>query len=115
MAPYALKRRKLGHNGSPVLLSTSMEEPNGFSKISGNGQSTAKTSQLDISAGSMYKSNLFKLQMDELLAELRPSYKRRMVKAEKALHKLKRLIEAIPTRDPLPVSPHLAVDISYSD
>lgn len=56
-------------------------------------------------AGTTHDSTMFKLQMDELLAEMRPDYERRLKKVEKALHKLKGILEHIPERDPLPVSP----------
>ena len=55
-------------------------------------------------AGNTHDSNMFKLQLDELLAEMRPDYERRLKKVEKALHKLKGILEHIPERDPLPVS-----------
>ena len=50
---------------------------------------------------------MFKLQMDELLAEIQPDYERRLKKVEKALYKLKRILERIPDREPMPVSPNL--------
>ena len=49
-----------------------------------------------------YSSNMFQLQVDELLVKVRPA-KGRMVKAENALHKLKDIIEHIPNREPKPV------------
>lgn len=49
-----------------------------------------------------YNSNVFQLQVDELLVKVRPA-KGRMVKAENALHKLKDIIEHIPSREPKPV------------
>ena len=54
-----------------------------------------------LSAGA-YSSNMFQLQVDELLAKVRPA-KGRMVKAENALHKLKDIIEHLPNREPKPV------------
>ena len=54
-----------------------------------------------LSAGA-YSSNMFQLQVDELLVKVRPA-KGRMVKAENALHKLKEIIEHIPNREPKPV------------
>ena len=46
-----------------------------------------------------YSSNMFQLQVEELLVKVRPA-KERMVKAENALHKLKDVIERIPNRGP---------------
>ena len=56
-------------------------------------------------AGEMYKSSMFKLQLDELLAEVQPNYEKRMVPVENALRKLKAVIERIPDREPLDVCP----------
>ena len=53
-------------------------------------------------SASAYSSNMFQLQVDELLVKVRPA-KGRMVKAENALHKLKDIIEHIPNREPKPV------------
>jgi U3 small nucleolar RNA-associated protein 22 len=55
-------------------------------------------------AGSLYKSGLFKLQIDELIAEVRPNYEKRLNGVDDALRRLKSLIEAIDERDGLPVS-----------
>ena len=49
-----------------------------------------------------YGSNMFQLQVDELLSNVRPR-KGRMVQAENALRKLKKIIEHIPNREPKPV------------
>jgi len=50
-----------------------------------------------------HHSSLFKFKLDELLAQVRPDYQKRMVKAENALRKLKEIIENIPSREPLSV------------
>ncbi|KAK7543513.1 Nrap protein [Phyllosticta citricarpa] len=50
--------------------------------------------------GEVYKSNMFKLQVDELLAQVRPKHGKKEVAAEKALRHLKSIIEKIPSRDP---------------
>ena len=49
-----------------------------------------------------YSSDMFQLQVDELLVKVRPA-RGRMVNAENALHKLKDIIEQIPNREPKPV------------
>ena len=49
-----------------------------------------------------YSSNMFQLQVEELLLNVRPK-KGRMVQAENALRKLKNIIEHIPNREPKPV------------
>lgn len=55
-------------------------------------------------AGNIYNPNMFQLQVDELLAEMRPDYKGKLKKVEKALQKLKATLERIPEQEPLPVS-----------
>ena len=60
---------------------------------------TAKLTQMH-----EYKSNVFCMETDELLAEIKVDYKKRMGPVEKALHKLKSIIDNIPTKDPAIVS-----------
>jgi U3 small nucleolar RNA-associated protein 22 len=50
-----------------------------------------------------FKSNLFKLQVDELLQQVRLKYGKKEASAENAMRTLKTLIEQIPSRDALPV------------
>ena len=50
-----------------------------------------------------FKSNMFKLQVDELLEQVKPKYGKREAPAENALRTLKTIIESIPSRDALPV------------
>lgn len=50
-----------------------------------------------------FKSNVFKLQVDELLEQVKPKYGKKEAPAENAMRTLKNLIEQIPSRDPLPV------------
>ncbi|KAL1303251.1 hypothetical protein AAFC00_006665 [Neodothiora populina] len=49
--------------------------------------------------GGTFKSNMFKLQVDEMLAQIRPRHGKRETSAEEALHKLKKAIELIPARE----------------
>lgn len=53
--------------------------------------------------GGTFKSNMFKLQVDELLSHVRVKHGKKESAAEAALHKLKNAIDAIPTRPALPV------------
>lgn len=62
-----------------------------------------------ISTGA-YSSNMFQLQVDELLLKVRPAGGR-MVQAENALRKLKHVIEHIPNREPKSVR-HSYISIS---
>jgi U3 small nucleolar RNA-associated protein 22 len=50
-----------------------------------------------------FKSNMFKLQVDELLDQVRLKYGKKEAPAENAMRTLKTIIEQIPDRDPLPV------------
>lgn len=50
-----------------------------------------------------FKSNVFKLQVDELLDQIRLRHSKREAAAEDALHKVKSTIDHIPSRPPLPV------------
>jgi hypothetical protein len=50
-----------------------------------------------------FKSNMFKLQVDELLEQVKPKYGKKEAPAENAMRTLKELIEAIPNRDALSV------------
>jgi U3 small nucleolar RNA-associated protein 22 len=50
-----------------------------------------------------FKSNMFKLQVDELLEQVKPKYGKKEAPAENAMRTLKTIIESIPSRDALPV------------
>jgi len=51
-----------------------------------------------------YRSSMFKLQVDELLGQVRLKYGSKEAPVEKALRSLKQIIEEIPAQEPLPVS-----------
>jgi hypothetical protein len=55
-------------------------------------------------AGGLYKSSMFKLQVDEMLAEVQPNYEKRAAVIDDALRKLKGLVEDIEDREALSVS-----------
>ena len=57
-----------------------------------------------IYAGGLYKSSMFKLQVDEMLAEVQPNYEKRASVIDDALRRLKGLIEGIEDREALSVS-----------
>ncbi|CAO2656122.1 Nn.00g049250.m01.CDS01 [Neocucurbitaria sp. VM-36] len=50
-----------------------------------------------------FKSNMFKLQVDELLEQVKLKYGKKEAPAENAMRTLKAIIEQIPSRDALPV------------
>lgn len=72
-----------------------------------DGRSRSAKAAPDLNGGAYsantFKSNMFKLQVDELLLQIRPRRDRRAEVAEQALHTLKKAIEAIPARSPLSV------------
>ena len=112
MSP-AQKKRKLSppaagdvHLGIPQSVSSGeFHEEEGDYSINTRIRKPMRNDEEDrsrvLSAGA-YSSNMFQLQVDELLVKVRPA-KGRMVKAENALHKLKDIIEHIPIREPKPV------------
>ena len=56
-----------------------------------------------IAPGEAYSSDIFQLQVQELLEDIRPKYDRTLARVESVLRKLKHTIESIPPRDALPV------------
>jgi U3 small nucleolar RNA-associated protein 22 len=120
MAPLPLKRRKLSHDidesssaeDSPVdsdrnvQNSSSDSEDDGRvvqSKKSQVRQKRAHDGESAVYAGGDYKSSLFKLQVDELLAEVKPNYEKRLRGIDEALRSLKGWIEGIEERDAVSV------------
>lgn len=53
--------------------------------------------------GEVFKSNLFKLQVEELLNQVRPGHTKKNDSVESAVRTLKTIIENIPARKPTPV------------
>ncbi|RDW73842.1 putative pre-rrna processing protein utp22 protein [Coleophoma crateriformis] len=99
MAVNPSKRRKLDHE----IQEDSSNEAE--SKQVSKTKSARLTNHEDgaLYSGGSYKSNLFKLQVDEMLAEVKPNYEKRLGFISDELHKLKGLIESIGDRDPLSV------------
>ncbi|KAF5096286.1 hypothetical protein D0Z03_001654 [Geotrichum reessii] len=96
------------------------EEKTGSSKL--NKQSlSAQDVQVARETAEYFKSNIFKLQIDELLSTVKPSDKH-VKKIEKVLHKLHALISSVPATQPLllneaedliaSVSPKIAIPFS---
>jgi U3 small nucleolar RNA-associated protein 22 len=54
-----------------------------------------------------FKSNMFKLQVDELLEQVKPRHGKKAAAADNAMRTLKTIIEQIPARDPLSVRSHV--------
>lgn len=70
-----------------------------LSTKNGSIQSKQSLSAQDRQAMSASDSSAFQLQIQELLAKVRPSHGSHMEKVEVALRKLKRVIELIPNRE----------------
>ncbi|PWY65042.1 Nrap protein [Aspergillus heteromorphus CBS 117.55] len=68
------------------------------SHIAGRGKNDS-SAELARASG-FYKSSFFKLQMDELLSELRPNYDKQILRLQETLHQLKTVIECLPDRPP---------------
>lgn len=121
MAPHAIKRRKVFHparsenkdgggasdhgSANSTDESSTIVEEIRTPGIRHNAHGSAKTHLDEVGqfASRAYNSNMFELQMDGLLAKVRPKSKNRMSKVENALRKLKGIIESIPGREALPV------------
>ncbi|KAH9210098.1 pre-rRNA processing protein-like protein Utp22, partial [Leptodontidium sp. 2 PMI_412] len=114
MAPLSTKRRKLdnGRSVSPSEdESSDIEQTPAPDSEPKQAQTTAqprakRTADDDdpaIYAGGLYKSSLFKLQVDELLTEVQPNYEKRLKGVDDLLRKLKGLIEGIAERSPVSI------------
>ncbi|KAI9807771.1 MAG: hypothetical protein M1825_005076 [Sarcosagium campestre] len=118
MAPHAVKRRRLGDQGMVQFSDDDWDdEATGYGEHehgrSSSGPSTTGvstnserrptqgvtsngTSGIEAFTTGSYKSSMFKLQVDEMLDDLKPDYTVRMKEVEDALRKLKRIIEDLP-------------------
>ncbi|KAF2085327.1 Nrap protein [Saccharata proteae CBS 121410] len=86
-------------------------QENGKNGLTGAQKETQRRAQRNRSTvaeggvytGEIYKSNLFKLQVDDILAQIRPRHGAKEAAAEKALRTLKTIIDNIPTREALSI------------
>jgi U3 small nucleolar RNA-associated protein 22 len=102
--PFPPKRRKLHHNNEEID-SASDDFEQSDANVAKRPQARPKHA-LDESAlysGSLYNSSMFKLQIDEMLGQVKLNYEKRMPGVDEALRRLKTLIEAIEDREMLPV------------
>jgi hypothetical protein len=106
MEPASKRRRVSGENSVPGEID---HETKRKPRVS-------RPSQLDafsgVSVGNVYKSNLFKLKVDELLKQVTADYSQLEEPINTLLRTLKESIEAIPGRDPISVSGHEGIDNS---
>ncbi|KAE9369461.1 pre-rRNA processing protein-like protein Utp22 [Stipitochalara longipes BDJ] len=112
MSPLPAKRRKLDHSSTPLDNSETYEQqPASIAsredavppKPTHNKQ-VHEGDDAALYSGGLYKSSLFKLQVDELLREVAPNYEKRFGGLTKTLHKLKGLIEDIEEHDALSIA-----------
>lgn len=118
MAPPAAKRRRLSEPSKAQSLNGE------FQAVTTDGQDEADLNLAQIKprgearssitsfASSAYNSSMLQLQIDELLSEVRPDYEKRMVSAETAIRKLKKIINDIPDRGPDSVRDLLPMSVS---
>jgi U3 small nucleolar RNA-associated protein 22 len=122
MAQHPIKRRKLEHDGDSsdadaASSNESMADNSSASDESDNEdqpskahkKTPVKAPRTDVDSSAMYageshKSSIFKMQVDEMLAEVRPNYEKRMAPVNEALRKLKVIIESLGDREPMSVS-----------
>jgi len=114
MSPLPAKRRKLDHSVTSLDDSdTESHKEQPASNLSREDARPLRATDIKpvrdgddaaLYAGGLYRTSLFKLQVDELLREVAPNYEKRFGGLTAALHKLKGLIEGIEERDALSVS-----------
>lgn len=120
MAPLLAKRRKLEHVSDEEISAedplsneelseeesadeSAGDEPVAQSKQTQTRPKRAHEDNAAIYAGGDYKSSFFKLQVDELLAEVQPNYEKRLSGVNEALRTLKEAIEGIEEREAVTV------------
>lgn len=92
-----------GHPASNDNSSRSNDQKMG-KKRAANGSATALDDTAILSQMYEYKSNVFRMETEELLAEVKLDYQKRMGPVEKVLHKLKNIIDTLPAKEPAIVS-----------
>jgi U3 small nucleolar RNA-associated protein 22 len=89
----------------PQVKGVRLSGTNIAKRRSNAGQRTAQAQYLGGAyAGEIYKSNIFKLQVDELLSQVKPNFSRIESSIASLLRTVKNIIEAIPDREPVSVS-----------
>ena len=103
MAPHAMKRQKVHHVPEPehTLTRHHQVKPNGHASTPTTSNATTKTG--DRLGPSVDSPDMLALQVEELLAKVRPNYGMRMSKVEDVLRKLRQIIDGIPHREAMNV------------
>ncbi|SMY28658.1 unnamed protein product [Zymoseptoria tritici ST99CH_1A5] len=94
-----------GDQSEDETTTSKSKQPTKVAKPAASRKSTTSTTQAAASAytSGTFKSNVFKLQLDELLGQTRPKHGKKEKLAETALRQLKQTIEQIPPRGPFTV------------
>ncbi|KAF5876503.1 putative pre-rrna processing protein utp22 protein [Botrytis fragariae] len=122
MAPLTTKRRKLEHTSDDEALQPQKPKVDNVDTENASADEASSSDDADaiqskpkhaptkrrhddqdaaLYSGGLYKSSMFKLQVDELLNEVRPNYEKRAAGIKSALHQLKNAIEGIEDHEPL--------------
>ena len=103
MAPETSKRRKLDDGEMAQVAALEASNPSAETPaVAGMKRKQQEQNPSAAYSGESYKSSLFKLQVDEMLSEVKPDYSKRFGPVDNAMRKLKTLIETIPARNPAP-------------
>ncbi|KJX94279.1 pre-rrna processing protein utp22 [Zymoseptoria brevis] len=94
-----------GDQSDDETTTSKTKQPTKVAKPAAPRKSTTTTTEAAASAytSGTFKSNVFKLQLDELLGQTRPKHGKKEKLAETALRQLKQTIEQIPPRGPFTV------------
>ena len=107
MAPLPAKRRKIQHgDGGETDSENGLLEPSDSNIEKPPTVQPKRAQDVDENAlysGALYNSSMFKLQIDEMLAQVQLNYEKRMPGVDEVLRRLKTLIESIENRAVLPV------------
>ncbi|KAE8348560.1 Nrap protein [Aspergillus coremiiformis] len=101
LSPYPQITQKANQSNAPSptdFSNTARNEISNMDNMTRRGK-TDRSAELALTSG-FYKSNFFKLQLDELLTDSRPNYDKQASRLQDTLHRLKEIIEQIPERPP---------------
>lgn len=93
----------VGEDGEPAAASSKMYQEKRNRADGAKARRAATETARGAYAAGMFKSNMFKLQVDELLEQIRPRRSKREEAAEQALHSLKKTLDQSAARAPLSV------------
>jgi U3 small nucleolar RNA-associated protein 22 len=106
MALFLVKRRKIHHNNGETNSATEPLESSDSDIEKPQTVRPKRAQDVDESAlysGGLYNSSMFKLEIDEMLAQVQLNYEKQLPGLDEALLRLKTLIEGIENKELLPV------------